>query len=264
MELFSIGRVFSRAFGLIRDTLPSVGLFTLILIGIEAVVGLVMQPMMLESMQASMAGAQPGLSIFSSAFYWLSIALTLLALGLGWAGGIHGLLTQARTGSNDLASCFQAGFAWFLPTLGLTILWWLGVAVGWVFIIVPALILMSMWAVAVPAMIGEGIGVFDSFGRSRFLTRGHRLSIFGVLFLLAIVYYILAFLIAGTAIGGAFLSGKIDLQEIGQTSMLLLLISIPSSWVSGMLIKAVVVSLYLETVLVKEGVRTDELTEVFD
>lgn len=264
MELFSIGRVFSRAFGLIRDTLPSVGLFTLILIGIEAVIGMVLQPMMLESMQTSIAGGQSSFSIFSSAFYWFSIAFTLLSLGLGWAGGMHGLLTHARRGSSDLAMCFQAGFAWFLPTLGLIILWWLGVAVGWMFIIVPALILMSMWAVAVPAMIGEGIGVFDSFGRSRFLTRGHRLSIFGVLFLLAIVYYVLAFMIAGTAMGAGFLSGQIDLQQIGQMGMMMILISIPTSWVSGMLIKAVVVSLYLETVLVKEGVRTDELTEVFD
>lgn len=264
MESFSIGRVFSRAFGLIRDTLPSVGLFTLILVGIEAIVGMLMQPMMLDSMQAGLANGQSTFAIFGSAFYWLSIVLTLVSLGLGWAGGIHGLLTQARKGSSDLASCFQAGFALLLPTLGLIILWWLGVAVGWIFIIVPALILMSIWAVAVPAMIGEGIGVFDSFGRSRFLTRDHRLSIFGVLFLLAIIYYVLAFMIAGTAMGAGFLSGQIDLQEVGRLSMLMVLISIPVSWVSGILIKAVVVSLYLETVLVKEGARTDDLTEVFD
>lgn len=264
MELFSIGRVFSRAFGLIRETLPSVGLFTLILIGIEAVLGMVLQPMMLESMETSMAGTNPGLAMFSSSFYWFSVVFTLFALGLGWAGALHGLLTHARKGSSDLAMCFQAGFAWFLPTLGLIILWWLGVAVGWMFIVIPALILISMWAVAVPAMIGEGIGVFDSFGRSRFLTRGHRLSIFGVLFLLAIAYYVLAFMIAGTALGGAFLSGKFDLQEIGEMGVAMILISIPVSWVSGMLIKAMVVSLYLETVLVKEGVRTDDLTEVFD
>lgn len=264
MERFSIGRVFSRAFGLVRDTLPSVGLFTLILIGIEAVIGLIMQPMMLESLEGSLDGTNPGLAIFGSAFYWVSIVFTLLSLGLGWAGGIHGLLTQARKGSSDLATCFQAGFALFLPTLGLIILWWLAVAVGWVFIIVPALILMSMWAVAVPAMIGEDIGIFDSFGRSRELTRGDRLSIFGVLFLLAIAYYVLAFMIAGTALGSAFLSGGIDPKEIGRSSMLLLLISIPASWVSGILIKAMVASLYLETILVKEGVRTDDLTEVFD
>ena len=264
MESFAMGRVFSRAFGLIRESLPSVGLFTLIVIGVEAVIGLILQPMMLATLRNVEVGAQPGMALFGSAIYWVSIALSLLGLGFSWAGGIHGLLAQARKGSSDLASCFQAGLAGFAPTLGLIILWWLGVAVGWLLLVVPALILISMWSVAVPAMIGEKLGVFESFSRSRELTRGLRLSIFGVLFLMVIVYYVLAIFTAGSTLGFGFLTGTVDFEAIGAISMLMVLVSIPVSWVSGMLIKAIVVSLYLETVLVKEGIRTDDLTEVFD
>lgn len=264
MEYFSIGRVFSRAFGLIRDSYASVGLFVLIIVVVEALIDMAAQPAILSSMQSTGAGGAAALGIFESTWYWLSLAASLLGLGLGWAGGIHGLLQQAWKGSTDLASCLRAAITGFVPTTVLIVLWWLGVAVGWMFIVVPALMLISMWAVAVPAMIGEGIGVFESFGRSRFLTRDHRLQIFGVLFLLLISYYALALSVAGSVMGTGMFTGAPDLARIGKLSSLMMLVSIPISWISGMLVKAVVVSLYLETVLVKEGSRTSELSDVFD
>lgn len=264
MEYFSIGRVFSRAFGLIRDSYASVGLLVLIIIVIETGAGAIAQPMLLESLQANQQGTNPGLALFSSSAYLASSAIGIVGLGMSWAGGIFGLLQQAERGSTTLNACVNAAITGFLPTLGLIILWWLGVALGYVLVVIPALILIPMWSVAVPAKIGEGIGVFESFGRSRFLTRDHRLSIFGVLFLLLIVYYVLAIAIAGTTMGVGFFSGALDLKRLGEMSWVMMLVGIPISWTSGMLIKATVVSLYLETVLVKEGARTDALTDVFD
>lgn len=265
MEQFSIGRVFSRSFALIRDSISSVGLFILILLGIEAAVGLLLQPMMIESLTQSVAGPaeNAAFAIFGSTAYWGSILLSMATLGLGWAGGIHGLLQQGEKGSSSLQDCFQAGIAGLLPVLGLIILWWLGVMIGWIFLIVPAAILASMWAIAVPAQVGEGLGVFAAFARSRELTRGHRLSIFGVLVLLIILYYVLMIVIAGSMIGfGSFITNP-SLENLSEMTMSMVLFSVPIGWVSGMLIKAIVVSLYLETVLVKEGARTDGLSQVF-
>jgi hypothetical protein len=270
MEQFSIGRVFSRAFALIRDSFASVGMFVLLLLVIETAMSVAVQPMMLGNMQAAIeaAGAETdsnaALAVFQSAWYWLVLLTSIVVAGLSWSGGIHGLLQQAYKGSANLADCFQHGVAKFLPVLGLTILWWLGFMLGWLFLIVPATILASMWAVAVPAMVGEGLGVFAAFGRSRELTRGHRLSIFGVLFLLVIVYYVLAIMIAGSMLGAGVLSGMASLENLAAISPWMALLSLPVAWVSGMLLKAVVTSLYLETVLVKEGARTDDLTDVFE
>lgn len=270
MEQFSIGRVFSRAFGLIRDSFASVGLFVLLLLAIETAMSLAMQPMMLESMQAAVdtgaaaPGGNPALAMFQSAWYWVVLLTGIVVSGLSWSGGVHGLLQQADKGSVTLPECFERGVATFLPVLGLTILWWLGFMLGWLFLIVPAAIIASMWAVALPAMLGEGLGVFAAFGRSRELTRGHRLSIFGVLFLLVIVYYVLAIAIAGSMLGAGALSGAMSLESLGNISPWMTLISLPVAWVSGMLLKSVVTSLYLESVLVKEGARTDRLTDVFE
>lgn len=274
METFSIGRVFSRAFGLIRDTFGSVGLFILVLLVIETAASMVAQPLMLENVQATVAAAGSGargsdaaLAIFESVWYWAVVLIGLVATVLAWSGGMHGLLQQADRGETTLADCFQRGLLLFLPVLGLTILWWLGFILGWMVLIVPATILASMWAVALPAMVGEGIGVFAAFGRSRELTRGNRLSIFGVLFLLIVIYYVLAMVIAGSMIGaGAFsgaLSGGRALEAMGSISPWLALAALPFNWASGMILKAMVASLYLESVLVKEGVRTDKLTDVF-
>jgi hypothetical protein len=268
MEQFSIGRVFARAFALIRDSIGSVGLFVLLLLIIETAMSLALQPLMLGNLEAAVTEAtpdsNPALAVFQSAWYWLVVLTGIVVSGLSWSGGIHGLLQQADKGNATLPGCFEHGVAKFLPVLGLTILWWLGVMLGWIALIVPATILVSMWAVALPAMVGEGLGVFEAFGRSRELTRGHRLSIFGVLFLLVIVYYVLAIVIAGSMLGAGALSGAFSLENIGNISPWMTLLSLPVAWVSGMLLKAVVASLYLETVLVKEGARTDHLSDVFD
>jgi hypothetical protein len=271
MEQFSIGRVFARAFALIRDSLGSVGLFVLLLLVIETAMSLAVQPLMLGKLQAAVdapagtgPGSNPALAMFQSAWYWLVLLTGIVVSGLSWSGGVHGLLQQADKGSATLPECFEHGVARFLPVLGLTILWWLGVMLGWIALIVPATILISMWAVALPAMVGEELGVFEAFGRSRALTRGHRLSIFGVLFLLVIVYYLLAIVIAGSMLGAGALTGAVSLEDIGNISPWMTLLSLPVAWVSGMLLKSVVTSLYLETVLVKEGARTGRLTDVFE
>jgi hypothetical protein len=270
VEQFSIGRVFSRAFALIRDSFASVGMFVLLLLVIETAMSLALQPLMLGNIEAALAApadapaGNPALALFQSAWYWVVLLTGIVVSGLSWSGGVHGLLQQANKGSVTISDCFQHGVAWFLPVLGLTILWWLGFMFGWILLIVPALILVSMWAVAVPAMVGERLGVFEAFGRSRELTRGNRLSIFGVLFLLVIVYYVLAIAIAGSMLGAGALSSLASLENIGDISPWMALLSLPVAWVSGMLLKAVVTSLYLESVLVKEGARTDHLSDVFE
>ncbi len=238
---------------------------------IETAVSMAAQPLMIESVQSAMQAADgadqrsnAAFALFQTVWYWAVLLIGIVASGLAWSGGMHGLLQQAESGNTSLAECFQRGLGRFLPVMALTILWWLGFALGWLILIVPATILASMWAVALPAMVGEGLGVFAAFGRSRELTRGNRLSIFGVLFLLIVMYYVLAIVIAGSMLGAGALSGIMSVEAIGSISPWLALAALPVSWISGMLLKAMVASLYLETVLVKEGVRTDRLTTVFD
>ena len=59
----------------------------------------------------------------------------------------------------------------------------LGVGVGLLLLIVPGLVLLTWWAVIVPAVVLERAGVMESFGRSRALVRGHGWTVFRVIVL---------------------------------------------------------------------------------
>jgi hypothetical protein len=53
--------------------------------------------------------------------------------------------------------------------------------VGFLLLIVPGFILLTCWSLIVPVIVLEGVGVMDSFGRSRELVRGNGWNVFGVI-----------------------------------------------------------------------------------
>jgi uncharacterized protein UPF0259 len=59
-----------------------------------------------------------------------------------------------------------------------------GIVVGFLLVIVPGLILITIWSVAAPVVVLERPGVFAALGRSRELVRGNGWQVFGVIFIL--------------------------------------------------------------------------------
>jgi hypothetical protein len=57
----------------------------------------------------------------------------------------------------------------------------LGITAGFLLLIVPGLVLLTIWLLIVPAIMLEGRGVLASFGRSRELVSGHGWNVFGVI-----------------------------------------------------------------------------------
>lgn len=83
-----------------------------------------------------------------------------------------------------------------LPLLGLSIVVGILVFIGLIFFIIPGIILALMWFVAVPVMIIEDKGVFDSMSRSGELTKSNRWRLLGLIILIYIGVFIV-FFIAG-------------------------------------------------------------------
>ena len=266
MEPFNFGRTFSRTFGFMRESLASVGLFFLAIQLINGAVSFVTQQQIVAAITSAAETAEPGAApsaMFASPWYWGSIALSLLIGSLLYAGAIAGLLKVARGEQTSLGDCFQAGMAKLLPVLGLTILWWLAVVLGWVLLIIPGLILITMWSVALPALIGENLGVIESFGRSRELTRGSRLSIFGLLLVSLIILYI-PMIFLGGAVAGSMMGGMMGGMASGTgLGAMVILIAVPYGWFAGMLLSSLLVSIYTETTLIKGGGSTAQLSDVF-
>jgi hypothetical protein len=156
------------------------------------------------------------LSVSGSVILGILGAFIGLAAGFLYTGYVVKLVQDVRDGRRD----FTVGelFSHATPYLGTLILAGIlagiAIAIGFVLIIVPGLILLTIWAVISPSIVVEDKGVLESFGRSRELVRGHGWQVFGAIvltFLIIIVVGIVASLI-GAAIGDA---GVVILRTIG-------------------------------------------------
>ena len=67
------------------------------------------------------------------------------------------------------------------------ILAWVGIFVGFLCLIVPGFVLLTIWSMIVPAIMLERCGVLGSFGRSRALVRGSGWNVFAVILLTLLI-----------------------------------------------------------------------------
>jgi len=191
-------------------------------------------------------------------------APTQIFARLGWSlsiGGLVQLLTQAiilHAAFQDMlgrpiriGESIRVGFSRFLPIFGLSFLMGVGIILGMMVLLVPGLILLTMWAVALPACVVETQGPIGSLGRSVELTKGHRWKLFGLLFLLWIVSFVLGGLsaVVGKMLGGQI--GVLSLQFIVQT-------------VLGAFQAILVIVIYRDLRVAKEGIGTEQIAAVFD
>lgn len=68
----------------------------------------------------------------------------------------------------------------------------LGIALGLLLLIIPGIVLMLRWYVAVPCAVLERTGVSESMARSKYLTRGHQGTIFWLLCVIGLLATIVA------------------------------------------------------------------------
>ena len=88
-----------------------------------------------------------------------------------------------------------ASSAW-LPLVGVSLLYGSGVVLGLILLVVPGLLLLTMWAVTSPVAAVERTGVYAAFHRSAELTRDHRWAIFGLYAATGLAILLLAFTVA--------------------------------------------------------------------
>ena len=128
--------------------------------------------------------------------YGALVGAIILLIGIFWlTGALVEAVADIRDGRSDLGvgETFSKVWPRVWPLLGASILAGLGIAFGLLLLIVPGLILLTWWALIPPSIVLENRGVFESFGRSRELVRGHGWNVFGVL----IITYLLSAVISG-------------------------------------------------------------------
>jgi hypothetical protein len=106
-----------------------------------------------------------------------------------YTGFVVKLVEDVRDGRRDqeVGDLFSSVAPAILPLIVFGILFGMGVAIGLVLIIVPGLILITFWSVGAPAIVAEGVGPLEAFGRSWRLVSGNAWSVFGTLVVVLLI-----------------------------------------------------------------------------
>lgn len=141
-----------------------------------------------------------GLTEGNISLVWLGLVVSL-AVGTLYQGMVVELVRDVQDGRLDasVGDLMRSVLPVLGPLIGAGILAGIGIAAGFFLLVVPGLILLTMWAVIAPVIVVERRGVFDAFGRSRQLVKDQGWPVFGavvVAFLIALVGGIVFILIA--------------------------------------------------------------------
>ncbi|HEV7481524.1 MAG TPA: hypothetical protein VGO13_00295 [Solirubrobacterales bacterium] len=119
-----------------------------------------------------------------------SLILLLLASVVGivagtlYQGTVVNLVLDVQDGRRDFSAgeLLSSATPFIAPLIGAGILAGIAIGIGLFLLLVPGLILLTIWAVIAPVIVVEKSGVMDSFGRSRALVRGNGWPVFGAIF----------------------------------------------------------------------------------
>lgn len=252
---FRVGQVFSRAWTVLSGNVTK-------FLPLTAILALPELFNLFTGKSATITGASgtatPNAPPDLSAGALLAIGGTAIAFLIVWiilnvvteATVLYGSFQAMRNRPVEIGESFKKGLARLGPIIGLSICAGLSIGLSAMFFLVPGLILLSMWFVALPACVVEGLGPFGSMGRSAELTKGHRWQIFGIWLVLWLVQVIVgAVLIAILTVGNDVIA------IIGQAAW---------STFIGAYQSIVVAVTYHDLRVAKEGVDIDHIASVFD
>jgi hypothetical protein len=133
-----------------------------------------------------------------------------------YTGFVTKLVEDVRDGRRDftVGELLSSAAGVLGALIGNSILRAIGIGIGLILLIVPGLILLTIWAVTAPAVVIERRGAIEAFGRSWELVKGEGWSVFAVIVVAFVITFAIS-LVAGI-IGAAFGdAGQIVFSIIG-------------------------------------------------
>ena len=138
----------------------------------------------------------------------VALAVSTVA-GTLYQGVVVELVSDVQDGRRDSSAgdLLRSAGPFILPLIGVGILAGLGIGIGMFLLVVPGLILATIWAVVAPVVVVEESGVIAAFGRSRELVRDNGWPVFGVI----VVTFLIIIIVGGVlgAIGSGIANGPL-------------------------------------------------------
>ena len=164
---------------------------------------------------------------------------------------VHAAFQAMRMRPVSLGESMRVGLSRVFAVILLALLMGILGGLAALLLIVPGLIVMTMWFVSTPACVVERTGPWTSMKRSAALTKGHRWKVFGLLLLLILVSLIVAGLL------------QLVLMQVGSTILVLLgTLLWGALWTAFYSIA--VVTTYHDLRVAKEGIDIEQIASVFD
>lgn len=193
-----VGRVLGEAFDLYRRFWRPLLIGALVVLGIAGVISEVLEA------TGNLVLVLVGLIVY-------------IAAGVSYTGYVVKLVGDTRDGRmhHSVEELYESALP-YIGTLILNgVLAAIAIGIGFVLLIVPGLILITIWAVVAPAIVIENADAIGAFGRSRELVRGHGWPVFGSIVLAYLAVLVISFVSAGIGDAIAGDAGHIILGVIG-------------------------------------------------
>jgi hypothetical protein len=233
---FRVGQVLNRSFNLLSRNF--------LIFFLVAAVAAAPNVLINQGTEHDLSGARAG---------WVGIGaiLTIILQMISQALVLYGAFQDMRGRPVNLGEALRVALGRLFPIIGVAICVGVGVFLAALLLLVPGLILLTMWYVSTPVCVVEQKGPMASMGRSSELTKGHRWKIFGMILLVVI--------------GGAIASAIIlALLAASGSGVLIALGTLAWNGVWGAFYAIFAVVTYHDLRVAKEGVDVHEIAAVFD
>ncbi|WP_242344610.1 hypothetical protein [Anaeromyxobacter terrae] len=184
---FTVGNLLSRSFSIWRRNLVK---FSLLALAVYVPVfalgwGLGVGDLFFRTPGTQVDPARMSAVMGSFAVVW--VAMMVLAL-VQMAALTYGAIQSLAGLPVRFADLLRAGLSRAPAVLGVGVVCYVALVLGFVLLVVPGLILLTAMCVSVPVAVVERNGVFGSVRRSFRLTKGRRLAIFAAFLVFFVVF----------------------------------------------------------------------------
>jgi hypothetical protein len=221
--------------------------------------------------QASwLAGQMENLSaatVFSSAYFTnlgYGVLVALITTAILQGALIYATVQDMNGAKASVGDALATGLRNFLPLLVVSILFGLAIVCGMILLIVPGIMIACAWCVAVPSLVAERTGIFDSFGRAAELTRGHRWRIFGLFVLLWVIFLVLGMIVSSITAAAVFTTpGALTNPMALATHPISIGLQVIQQTITAVISASLVAVLYVELRKLRDGAGPQWLAEIF-
>lgn len=262
---FEVGRVLGRTFTAIKNNWLKFSLLSILIAGL---------PMFLIGLFPYFINGAEGVLADGG----MSDTAIMGTIAASVVGGIVYIIVSVMLQSILVHACFKdfagetvsikasakTALKMLFPVIGIMILYTFGIMMGFVLLVIPGVLLMLGWMIAVPVLLVEKRGVTESLGRSWELSKGYKRWILLILVILTVISLVLTTILTfisvpfGDPNTAAFTGGSLTFWLV-YASM-----SAIAQALAVMINASAAAAIYYEIRDLREGITPMSIASVFD